>query len=493
MRDAMDFFLAFGMLATGSVNTIVTKFADGVCERNEHDAPLLYDPKHTDLAPFWGPAGTTPGGSSPEDKQLYEGDGPLAAYNCIQFNHPFVQAAFMFLGEILCGVVYVALRCARKGEPMPYFNPLYLAVAGMCDMTATSMMYVGLTMTYASTFQILRGVVVVFTSLFSHFVLGRKQQPFQWLGVVLVVVGTGVVGLAPFAPAPWGLPSSGSDAGASNPALGNFIIIIAQVVVGIQMCWEERYVTEYNIPALLVVGWEGLFGLFAIHILLTVVHQIHDFAPEPSAVVMDNATKQWCAPHPNNGDWGGGSSDTAFWFGEDDAFKQFASEANNPTIIIAMSCMVFSIAFFNFFGISVTKKMSAAHRMVLDSVRTCVVWAVGLIFLHEHFAILQAIGFVILITGTLVYNTIVRVPGMDYSAHDNPAPEDPIKKGRKEINVAITDRDFGRAAACQQTMLQNGDHSYAQRRSIGPPELEAPLLTPSTSVSRGQPSLQGSD
>ena len=169
----------------------------------------------------------------------------------------------MFLGEILCGVVYVALRCARKGEPMPYFNPLYLAVAGMCDMTATSMMYVGLTMTYASTFQILRGVVVVFTSLFSHFVLGRKQQPFQWLGVVLVVVGTGVVGLAPFAPAPWGLPSSGSDAGASNPALGNFIIIIAQVVVGVQMCWEERYVTEYNIPALLVVGWEGLFGLFA--------------------------------------------------------------------------------------------------------------------------------------------------------------------------------------------------------------------------------------
>ena len=31
-----------------------------------------------------------------------------------------------------------------------------------------------------------------------------------------------------------------------------------------------------------------------------------------------------------------------------------------------------SIAFFNFFGISVTKDMSAAHRMVLDSLRTLV-------------------------------------------------------------------------------------------------------------------------
>ena len=79
MRDAMDFFLAFGMLATGSVNTIVTKFADGVCERNEHDAPLLYDPKQTDFAPFWGPAGTTPGGSSHEDKQLYNSDNYMKA------------------------------------------------------------------------------------------------------------------------------------------------------------------------------------------------------------------------------------------------------------------------------------------------------------------------------------------------------------------------------------------------------------------------------
>lgn len=35
-------------------------------------------------------------------------------------------------------------------------------------------------------------------------------------------------------------------------------------------------------------------------------------------------------------------------------------------------------SFFNFFGLSVTKHMSATTRMVLDSVRTLVVWGADL-------------------------------------------------------------------------------------------------------------------
>eukprot|EP01052_Picozoa_sp_SAG31_P006054 SAG31_NODE_274_length_18666_cov_72.753972_16_plen_50_part_00 len=34
--------------------------------------------------------------------------------------------------------------------------------------------------------------------------------------------------------------------------VGNTIIVLAQVVVGVQMCWEEKFVNGYNIPALLV-------------------------------------------------------------------------------------------------------------------------------------------------------------------------------------------------------------------------------------------------
>ena len=57
------------------------------------------------------------------------------------------------------------------------------------------MMYLGLTMTYASVFQMLRGSVVVFTGLLSIALLGRRLWPCHWLGMLLVMGGAFVVGL----------------------------------------------------------------------------------------------------------------------------------------------------------------------------------------------------------------------------------------------------------------------------------------------------------
>lgn len=46
---------------------------------------------------------------------------------------------------------------------------------------------------------------------------------------------------------------------------------------------------------------------------------------------------------------------------------------------------VVSIAFFNFAGVSVTKELSATTRMVLDSVRTLVIWTVSLSLHWQNF------------------------------------------------------------------------------------------------------------
>ena len=68
-----------------------------------------------------------------------------------------------------------------------------------------------------------------------------------------------------------------------------------------------------------------------------------------------------------------------------------------------------SIAFFNFAGISVTKEMSATTRMVLDSVRTLVIWTVSLLpFVKwQEFHALQLVGFIVLVTGMCIYNNII--------------------------------------------------------------------------------------
>ena len=77
-------------------------------------------------------------------------------------NYILQQANVMMLGEMLCMVAYVAywLCGGVKNNESPEGKPnmfLFLPPA-LCDVTATSMMYIGLTMTSASQFQMLRGI-----------------------------------------------------------------------------------------------------------------------------------------------------------------------------------------------------------------------------------------------------------------------------------------------------------------------------------------------
>lgn len=62
-------------------------------------------------------------------------------------------------------------------------------------MTATSIQYIGLTLTYASSFQMLRGAVIIFTGLLSRVALGRKLHWFKWIGIFFVIAGLATVGI----------------------------------------------------------------------------------------------------------------------------------------------------------------------------------------------------------------------------------------------------------------------------------------------------------
>ncbi len=149
------------------------------------------------------------------------------------FTHPYLQTVGMFIGELSCLAVFYLLNRHRrsKGQPeetaKPGYSPLVLLLPACCDMTATSMMNVGLTMTYASVFQMLRGAVVIFTGIFSVVFLKRKLYPFHWLGMVLVLNGLLLVGVASVL--------QGSSSGASNPIVGDVLVIMAQFIVATQM------------------------------------------------------------------------------------------------------------------------------------------------------------------------------------------------------------------------------------------------------------------
>ena len=93
------------------------------------------------------------------------------------------------------------------------FNPFIFWVASICDMLSTCLSYIALNYTSASSFQMLRGSVMVFTALLRYFIekflevtycffllsvafLRKRLTWKHWLGIVTVVAGLAVVGVS---------------------------------------------------------------------------------------------------------------------------------------------------------------------------------------------------------------------------------------------------------------------------------------------------------
>lgn len=76
------------------------------------------------------------------------------------------------------------------------FSRLIFLPPAMMDMVATSTMYIGLNLTFASSFQMLRGAVIVFTGLLSVAVLQRQLGTIKWTGIGFIISGLGVVGMS---------------------------------------------------------------------------------------------------------------------------------------------------------------------------------------------------------------------------------------------------------------------------------------------------------
>ena len=62
------------------------------------------------------------------------------------------------------------------------------AIPALCDATGTTLLNVGLFYTYASTYQMLRGTLVLFAGGFTMLVLRRKLFIHHILGMILITV-----------------------------------------------------------------------------------------------------------------------------------------------------------------------------------------------------------------------------------------------------------------------------------------------------------------
>jgi drug/metabolite transporter (DMT)-like permease len=224
---------------------------------------------------------------------------------------------------------------------------------------------------FASTYQMLRGTMVLFAGFFTIVILRRSLHTHHWLGMVLIMAGAALVGASSIISASkahqnmspllgaWNKLSSAfsihhseqhdpltaaGPSGASAPLFGDILVVLAQLVAALQFILEEKFLKKYKVPTLLAVGVEGCWGVLLCIVALPIFTVV--IAPDGLPI--------------------------------DDAIGATREIVSNMPLAIAVVGSTVSIAFFNFFGISVTKHLSGAARATIDACRTLFIWLFSL-------------------------------------------------------------------------------------------------------------------
>ena len=298
---------------------------------------------------------------------------------------------------------------------------ILLALPACCDIAGTTLMNVGLLFVAASIYQMTRGALVLFVGLFSVVFLRRKLYLYQWASLFIVVAGVGIVGLAgAIAPNPQAKPeprslvetgmlllrtvSDNVNAMTRTPEavqtiIGVFLIAGAQIFTATQFVLEEWILEQYALQPLKVVGWEGVFGFIVTVLGMIVLH--------------------FAVGRTEKGRYG--------YF---DAKEGWREVTQYRSIGISSLLIMISIGGFNFFGLSVTRTVSATARSTIDTCRTLFIWIVSLGLGWETFKWLQILGFALLVYGTFLFNDIIRPPLKacgERRRTEHLLPEDPIE------------------------------------------------------------------
>jgi len=316
-------------------------------------------------------------------------------------------------------------------------------------------MNVGLLYTPVSIYQMTRGALVLFVGVFSVIFLRRRLWLYQWISLIIVLSGVALVGysgslakdvikegLLGIKPT-YATIQEAEDAEVGKVLIGVFFILFAQIFTATQFVVEEKIMGRYSVSPLLAVGYEGLFGALSVLLIFPILSI-------PSV-----------------------SEQTPFF----DLPRGWNQTIHTPTVFWSGVAIAISISLFNFFGLSVTRHVSATARSLTDTCRTLAIWVISLGLGWERFLIpisfLQVLGFSFLVYGTFLFNNLVSVP----PCLPKPIPETAAPEEDEESQVllrqsldetAALPADLGRSGF---DVVPEGQHAVQQPSS----KVSAPL------------------
>ncbi len=304
--------------------------------------------------------------------------------------------------------------------PVPT-NFIFAITAG-CDLLATTINTFGLTYLTTSMFQMMRGLELFFVCLWSKIFLKNPIYRHAILGVGSLIFGLSLVGLNAIL--------FDDNKVAKNPTVGIILLCTSQLFTSTEYVFQEKFIKHYDVHPFQLVGFEGLWGVCMYTILLIIFQFV-------SCNSWSDSLKEGiCSKNDDNK------------FHIEDSLFAFRQMWEKKAILIVYIFYVVSIALYNIVGINLTKLVSSTARAVVDTVRTVFIWLFFLCFepvegTKETFHVLQFIGFLFLVFGTLVYNEIIVLPfwGLDYYTRVNIAKREAEKDEEGKLYVSIDGKD----------------------------------------------------
>ena len=355
--------LVVGMIVFGSLNTIVRKAQMETC---------------------------TSSSFPPSANVAKDCDDPTQE----PFNKPWIGNLFMFVGEaMLFGAVFFEPRTIRPSESnnglvLPAY---YLAIPASLDVIGSGLSGVSMLFISASVWQMLRGSMIIYTAILSVIFLKRRLDPQHIAGLLVAFLGLSLVGLSAYLDSAVPEVFLGTflfdriaDTESSLAVFGIVLTVLSQLCSAAQVVVEEAMLKSGTLSPSRVVAFEGLWGLIIMVIVLIVMQ---------------------CVPGEDHGSY-------------ENSVDSLGKLENNFFLSFLVLVYCVSIALFNQCGMAVSKYLSSLHRTLIDSLRSIVVWGAQLFMFYgfdsKTYGVawtrnswLQLVGFVLLVTGTLIYNEVL--------------------------------------------------------------------------------------
>lgn len=313
--------------------------------------------------------------------------------------HPLIFLFLMFFGELLVGCVHIILYNREKKHhvedidqksvfTMPQFTPvtdinkakrmcmMLLKFLGITLIDTSMMSVLIINSTSEITFNLLefqlKAVQILILSLLCKFILRYPIFKHQWLSLGLIIIGIIFVFIRTF-------------------AKEDILVLLKQIGIYIMTylfwaCQEisEKYLMENQfISPFEILLFEGSFGLVISIVLIAIFNNItcpryFDFCIEGKPI--------------------------------EEILETLKIIGSNGGIIGLLVLFFFTSAGYNIFRLSINKIYTPTHKAIADILSAFIwecVWYILDTNKTEWYIILNVIGYLIMIIGTLLYNEII--------------------------------------------------------------------------------------